>query len=408
MVNLLKCGWIGPLINDMWQEVRPNSLGLNGTVLGSDHCPLIVQSEVEGPRIKRMFKFEAFWAVEAECKEVVRSCWERRELGWISSRWRKKNNDCKSSLIKWSRNKFHKRGQQIHELLQELDVLQKEWVSNIPEIKEKSRAQEESFWLQRSRLSWLRAGDANTKFFHQSTLYRRRRNKVIKINDGEGMWEDRPGRVRNLMEEHFISTFTSEGPREWGSILDYINRCVSEEMNMDLLRPITAEEVKLAAYKMGGLKAPGPDGFQGIFYHSFWDVVHEDVNRLVSSLLQGSVSPCSLNATHIVLIPKVPNPESASHFRPISLCNYSYKILSKVLANRLKVFLPNIISPSQNAFVAGRQIQDNIGVAHEMFHFLKGRKAKGKFEMGIKLDMQKAYDRVEWDFLDAIMEKNGI
>ncbi|CAN6553756.1 unnamed protein product [Malus baccata var. baccata] len=119
------------------------------------------------------------------------------------------------------------------------------------------------------------------------------------------------------------------------------------------------------------------------------------------------VAPTTLNSTHIVLIPKVPNPESVSQFRPISLCNYSYKVLSKVLANRLKVVMPNIISPSQNAFVEGRQIHDNIGIAHEMFHFLKGRKAKSKYELGIKLDMQKAYDRVEWDFLAAVMEKMG-
>ena len=95
------------------------------------------------------------------------------------------------------------------------------------------------------------------------------------------------------------------------------------------------------------------------------------------------------------MIPKVKNPESVGQFRPISLCNYSYKFISKVLANSLKSFLPNIISPMQNAFVEGRQNQDNIGIAHEMFHFLKLRKAKGKFEMGIKLDMHKAYDRVK-------------
>ncbi|KAM1042495.1 hypothetical protein PS2_033667 [Malus domestica] len=104
-------------------------------------------------------------------------------------------------------------------------------------------------------------------------------------------------------------------------------------------------------------------------------------------MLQEEVCPDTLNATHVVLIPKVPNPEMVSQFRLISLCNYSYKVLSKVLANRLKVVLPNIISPSQNAFVAGRQIHDNIGIAHEMFHFLKGRKAKTKYELGLKIDM---------------------
>ncbi|KAB2630222.1 hypothetical protein D8674_007741 [Pyrus ussuriensis x Pyrus communis] len=114
-----------------------------------------------------------------------------------------------------------------------------------------------------------------------------------------------------------------------------------------------------------------------------------------------------LNSTHIVLVPKTNNPDSVGQFRPISLCNYSYKIVSKILANRLKPLLSEVISSTQSAFVMGRQIQDNIGIAHEMFHFLKLRKAKSKFEMGVKLDMHKAYDRVEWDFLEAVMEKLG-
>lgn len=108
-----------------------------------------------------------------------------------------------------------------------------------------------------------------------------------------------------------------------------------------------------------------------------------------------------------MLIPKVPNPKSVSQFRSISLCNFFYKVLSKVLTNRLKPIIPSLISPMQNSFVGGRQIQDSIGIAHELFHFLKLRKAKCKFEFAIKLDMQKTYDRVEWDFLNAVMERMG-
>lgn len=151
------------------------------------------------------------------------------------------------------------------------------------------------------------------------------------------------------------------------------------------------------------LKAPGLDGFQGIFYQSFLGSLEEKVLGLVEDLMIGIYSLHRINSTHVVLIPKVPNPECVSQFKPISLCNYSYKISSKVLSNRLHPFLPEIISRSQNAFVAGRQIQDNIGIAHEGFHFLKTRRKRWKFELGVKLDMHKAYDRVEWDFLVAVI-----
>lgn len=115
----------------------------------------------------------------------------------------------------------------------------------------------------------------------------------------------------------------------------------------------------------------------------------------------------ALNSTFIALIPKVDAPEKTSHFRPISLCNTSYKILSKILANCLKCFVPMIISENQNAFVQGRQIQDNILLAHEAFHHLRLKRKGSNYELGLKVDMNKAYDRVEWDFLAVAMGRMG-
>ncbi|KAM2891276.1 hypothetical protein COP2_009594 [Malus domestica] len=197
------------------------------------------------------------------------------------------------------------------------------------------------------------------------------------------------------------------GSRDWGNILNCLEPMVSELMNADLIKPVSEEEIKAAVHQMGGLKAPGPDGFQGIFYHSFWDIIVAEVNGLVMDFMQGVGNSRSINSTYLVLIPKVPTPELVSQYRPISLCNFSFKILSKVLANRLQPLLPLLISPMQNVFIADRQIQENLGLAHELFHFLKLRKTKQKFEMCVKLDMQKAYDRVEWDFLEAVLLKLG-
>lgn len=107
------------------------------------------------------------------------------------------------------------------------------------------------------------------------------------------------------------------------------------------------------------------------------------------------------------MIPKVQSPEKVTEFRPINLCDVVYKVISKMLAARLKVILPKIISPTQSTFVPGRLITDNVLVAYECFHAIKHRKQGKKGMCAVKLDMHKAYDRVEWSFLENIMVRLG-
>ncbi|KAL6126193.1 hypothetical protein ACLB2K_074244 [Fragaria x ananassa] len=154
---------------------------------------------------------------------------------------------------------------------------------------------------------------------------------------------------------------------------------------------------------MGNFKAPGLDDFPGSFYKSYWSTVQGNINVVVSCFYNGEFSVDSISRTNIVLIPKIPHPESMNQFWPISLCNSSIKILSKLLANILKCILPLLISEHQNAFVLEGQIQDNLILAHEAYHYLKLKNSKSDHECALKLDMNKAYDRVEWDFLEVTM-----
>ena len=145
-----------------------------------------------------------------------------------------------------------------------------------------------------------------------------------------------------------------------------------------------------------------------IFYKSFCHIVGEEVIVVVLKALNTCIILEAINTTFISLIPKIKNLKKASNFRLISLCNVIYKLVAKVVANRLKKFLVKSVPNSQSAFLSGRLITDNILTDFETLHYLK-RKTIGKFGcMALKLDMSKAYDLVEWEFLKKIMNHLGV
>lgn len=190
-------------------------------------------------------------------------------------------------------------------------------------------------------------------------------------------------------------------------VLNTVKGRVTEEMNNMLTAPYTSEEVVKALKEMHPTKAPGPDEMPALFYKKFWYVIGEDTLTYVLDILNNNAPLEQINNTHIVLIPKKKVCETTKDYRPISLCNVLYKLVSKVISNRLKLVLPNVISEAQSAFVPGRLITDNILVAYELFHYLRKKKKGVKGFMALKLDMSKAYDRVEWSFIEGMMGKLG-
>ena len=146
--------------------------------------------------------------------------------------------------------------------------------------------------------------------------------------------------------------------------------------------------------------APEPDGFPPLFYKQYWSKIGAEVLDAVIGVLNSGILPHELSHTFLTLIPKIKSPRRVGDFRPISLTNVLYKLIAKVLANHLKKFLPQLISETQSAFMSSHLISDNILIAHETLHFMKSKR-KGKVGlMALKLDMSKAYDRVEWFFLE--------
>jgi hypothetical protein len=224
--------------------------------------------------------------------------------------------------------------------------------------------------------------------------------------DDTGVWKE-GDQLKQHVVDYFSHLFSSEDTEHVQEVLDTVQPRVTEAMNDVLLAPFSAEEVKKALFDIGDLKAPGPDGLHAIFYKRFWHLLGDDLVHEVLAAVNSVSIPDGWNDTTIVLIPKIKVPEKVTQLRPISLCNVVYKVISKMYAARLKGLLPEIISPTQSAFVPGRLITDNILVAYECFHAIKKRRQGKKGFCAVKLDMHKAYDRVEWGFLEKIMLKLG-
>ena len=221
------------------------------------------------------------------------------------------------------------------------------------------------------------------------------------------MWCTEESQIKNIVVDYYESLFSSSSPSELEKILEKVQPLVTEPINLTLLKDFSREEVELALKQMEPITAPGLDGMPPIFYQSFWSFVGDDVCSIVLDCLHNCKIPKEINHTHIALIPKVKSPKRITEFRPISLCSVIYKVVSKMLANRLKGILPSIVSENQSAFQADRLITDNILMAFETLHYMKHHQNGKTGFMAMKLDMSKAYDWVEWKYLEQIMTRMG-
>ncbi|GLT27528.1 hypothetical protein SLA2020_025150 [Shorea laevis] len=200
--------------------------------------------------------------------------------------------------------------------------------------------------------------------------------------------------------EHLYKEERRDRPRLEGVVFKQI----SKEDNEALIAPFSEEEIKEAIWDCDNSKALGPNGFNFSFVKAYWEVIKEDVVEFLQDFQDNSKLVRGINNSFIVLVPKVDNPQKIEEYRPISLIGVMYKILAKILANRIKKVVDEIIGEEQMAFLRGRQLIDGVVIANEVVD--EARKKKKKAFL-FKIDFEKAYDKVSWDFLDYMMLRMG-
>ena len=330
------------LCNEKWANIFPYAAVIHEHHVHSDHRPILLDTEyysaVIGQKQRGERRFEARWLSECTVDEIVKSAWERAKLAGIGPSLSSRTKLVKDDMFIWDRDTLKGPKKRINKLKKELEKLRRctlteevrQRIKEAQVLIENLLDQEELVWLQRGRANWLLHGDRNTSYFHKAATARKKRNCIRRLLDDTGVWKEELDDINSIITSYFKELFTSQVTVPDINVLSKVQRRVSEAMNTTLMAPYTAEEVREALFSIGDFKAPGPDGLHAVFYKRFWSMLGDDLVMEVLNAINSRVMPQGWNDTTIVMIPKVNSPEKVTQFRPISLCNVVYKVISNL------------------------------------------------------------------------------
>ena len=325
-----------------WAEHYQNARVYHIMEPTSDHCAILLTDQQHPPiQRQKRFHFEEAWTKYEKCKEVIQEAWinyssTQSTVGLVEAL-----TECAAGLSRWSRTDLGYYPRKIQEKRKSLQVLVQEDKdgnkgAKINELRKEINElleEEEIRWHQRSRVQWYQKGDRNTLYFHHKASQRRKKNEIRGLWDKDGKWCEDVGGIASIATEYFKELFSTSSPSRIEEVANLVPRSVTPKMNEQLTKEFQREEIIQAIHSMHPKKAPSPDRMSAIFYQKYWDVIGNDIINTVLNVLNSNASVAPLNQTNIALIPKTNSPTKMNEFRPISLCNVSYKINSKVLAN---------------------------------------------------------------------------
>lgn len=388
------------LVNDKWTTIFASSVGLFGDPDFSDHSSCGISLDFAAPKTSKPFRFFNFLIKNQEFLPMI--CLEWYSINVTGSAMFRVSNKLKAlkkvirDFSKQNYSGIEKRTEEAHhcllqaqsKMLHSPNSVNAEIELEMHRIWQVLFVAEENLFFQKSRVTWLSEGDSNTSYFHKMASSRQAWNHIHFILDCSGARIE--SQLGILGGNHSPPLFIQE---DIASLVNY-NCTASQQASLDSL--FTAEEVKAAFFSLPRNKASGPDGYSSEFFCSCWSFIGVEVTEAVLEFFSSGKLLKQWNATNLVLIPKIPNAATMSDFRPISCLNTVYKVISKLLAGRLKAILPSVISHSQSAFMLGRLLLENVLLAIEIIQGYN-RKNIPPSAM-LKLDLRKAFDSVRWDF----------
>jgi len=260
---------------------------------------------------------------------------------------------------------------------------------------------QEKLWREKARDQHFVSGNRNTAYFHRISKIRAATKSISFLQDGDNVITESTA-IESHILNYFQAIFRRENNCTLNTLVDEtIPSLVTEADNHMLLRIPQNAEIKEAVFALNGDGAPGPDGFGGHFYQTFWDIVGRDVVHSVQEFFHEGLLPNNINSNLIVLIPKVPGANSMGDYRPIALANFQFKIIIKILADRLASITSRIISIEQRGFVRDRNISDCVILAFEAINSLDKNQFGGN--IALKVDISKAFDTLYWNFLVLVL-----
>ena len=399
------------LCNPAWKHSFEEVNVIHLPMIAFDHSLILINTE---PTLHnfgtRPFRLETIWFNDPSFPNLVHDSWTKFPQNVPLA-----IHDFTNRVTTWNRQVFGNIFHRKRRLLARLNGIQKA-LSFRPclallELEKELTLQyqnilhlEEEFWSLKSWLQWTNLGDRNTTFFHLSTICRHHRSRIWCRKNSEGSWCHSTSDIKNLLQNHFVKLYTLE--RDSTLVLDSnpnLFSSLSANTCSLLATPPTRADIEATIKSFQLLKAPGPDGFHPIFFQKFWNIIGDSITDYIQGIFTEKKIPPNLNSTLICLIPKVSSPETVHQFRPIGFCNTLYKTITKILVLKLKPFLNDLIHLFQASFIPRRKASDNVIMVQEIIHSMLLSHSKIGY-MAVKIDLEKAYDRLEWSFIRLTLQ----